>query len=142
MSHSTFTTRTVLDRPRGCRGLAVLALLALAGCGQQVQVEGENRELIIALATAVSSQNPQWLDENARQIDQKHKAGALSDAQHASFSRIIAQARGGDWDAAQRAVYALRDGQQPTSADLQNLEKRKLAPHHGMKPGQMPKGEG
>jgi hypothetical protein len=112
---------------------AVCGLVLLSvetGCGRPPQVTSHNREIIVALATAVSTRNREWLEANARMIEQRRADGQLSAAEYGSLSAILAKARGGDWKAAEADVYALRDAQEPTAEDFQNVAARKLAPEH------------
>ena len=92
----------------------------------------ENRELIVSLATAVSSRNVSWLDTNAKRLEQKHAEGKCTDSEYATFKAILDKARAGEWKAAEDSVYALRDAQEPTAEDLDNLSKRKLGSDHGI----------
>jgi hypothetical protein len=116
------------------RFLVGLVLLPALGCDSQPQIAGENRELIVSLATAVSARDSNWLEKNA-QLMERHKAeGVLSEVEYQTFTAIVAQARAGDWDAAEAAIYALREGQEPTAEDRELAAQRKLAPHHGIVP--------
>lgn len=103
----------------------------LAGCGGPPQVEGHNREIVTSLATAVSARDQGWLEQNARLIERRKSEGELSDQEYEVFNRIVAQAKAGDWDKAERAVYGLREAQRPSSEDRENAARRKLAPEHG-----------
>lgn len=105
----------------------VALLLAAPGCGGGVQFKGENRDLIISLATAVSVRDPKLLDENAALIEKLHNEGTCSDAECDALRDIVAKAKAGDWEAAETSVYALRDAQEPNAEDLKNLAERKLS---------------
>ena len=116
--------------------LSVLAVMLpqLSGCGGPPQVESQNREIVTSLATAVSARDPSWLEQNA-QLVERHKAeGRLSETEYQVFRGIIAQAKAGEWDKAEQAVYALREAQRPTAEDRENVARRKLAPDHGKTP--------
>jgi len=110
----------------------ILAASALAGCGRGPQVSDANREIVVSLATAVSTRESKWLDSNAELIEKHRAEGTCSDAEYSIFQDIIAKARAGDWDAAEAAAYALRDAQQPTAEDLKHLNERKLSGDHGL----------
>ncbi len=121
--------------------LATSALLILftsvatlaTGCGGGTQVSSDNREIIVSLATAVSTHETKWLDSNVELIEKRRAEGKCSDAEYAAFQGIITKARAGDWEAAQTAVYDLRDAQEPTAEDLKNLAERKRSQHdHGL----------
>jgi hypothetical protein len=130
-------------RSRAGIGTATACGLALAlatwGCQRPPQVAVHNREIVVALATAVSARNNEWLEANARLIEQRRTEKQLSDAEYASLKAIVARARAGDWKSAEEAVYALRDAQEPTPEDLRNLAARKLAPEHQLSKGVLKK---
>jgi len=107
-----------------------VAFLLVAGCGRPPQVASQNRELITSLATAVSAKNAQWLESNSRLIEKRRTDGQISDADYGTLTAVVAKARAGDWTGAERDVYALRDAQEPTAEDFQNLAERKRAPEH------------
>jgi len=107
--------------------LLLVVACAAVGCGGGEQLSGENRELIVSLATAVSTREPKWLDENAALIEKRHDEGTCSDSEYAALKAVVDKAKAGDWDAAQEAAYALRDAQEPTAEDLKNLAERKVS---------------
>lgn len=113
--------------------LTVPILAAAIGCGGKPQVSDANREIVVSLATAVSTRNPEWINSNAELIEEHRTDGQCSDAEYQAFQNIIAKTRAGDWEAAEVAAYALRDAQQPTAEDLKNLSERKLSGEHGLK---------
>jgi hypothetical protein len=104
-------------------------LVLVAGCGGPPQVQHENRELIVSLATAVSAKNTAWLESNQRLLEKHRAEGKCSDEEYQAFAAIFALAKSGDWKAAEEAVIRLRDAQEPTAEDLRNLESRKLGDH-------------
>jgi hypothetical protein len=103
-----------------------LALSALAGCGA-TQLSPSNRHLLETLQTAVSAKNTAWLDAVEKEVKETRKNGEISDAEFSALDSIIRQAKGGKWDTAQSAVFALSDGQRPTPEDLERLRERKPA---------------
>ncbi len=114
-------------------GPPILTATMIIGCGRGPQVSSANREIVVSLATAVSTRQTKWLDSNAELIEKQRAEGKCSDAEYEAFQDIIAKARAGDWDAAQTAAYDLRDAQEPTAEDVQNLAGRKISPeHHGL----------
>jgi hypothetical protein len=107
------------------KGLApcVLALaVALPGCGYPV-AEPANMELISSLRTALSAKNEQWLDANAKIIEERHAAGEMGDEQFAAFRGIIEQARGGDWAGAERASVDFQRAQRPSPEQLEEVRR-------------------
>lgn len=107
------------------RLLAGALIAAAAGCGHATQITPANRRVMRGLQTAVSSRKVEWLDTTVKLIEEQRTNGEMSDEEYAAFESIVKQARDGNWDAAQRAAFALSDGQKPTEEDLQRLEERK-----------------
>ena len=88
-------TRAIRDRGRGLRTtLFVWLLVTLAGCGREPsQRELENAKAFEALLTAVSLKNEKELEMDAKVIDERHKAGELSDAKYKELQEIVEKAR-------------------------------------------------
>ena len=111
----------------GIRGLLffclALAVMAMTGCGPPAVAPG-NRELVGSLRTAVSAKNTEWLEANAKLVDERREKGELSDAELAEFSTIIQAARAGDWAAAQKQVIALEKAFRPTPEELERAKNR------------------
>jgi len=109
------------------RNRHVLALLALAvtltGCGPP-QASPPNRQLIASLRTALSAQNPDWLEQNARILDERRAAGQTSEDEFAAFQAIIQQARAGQWREAERQVMAFQKAQRPTHEEVLTIRPR------------------
>ncbi|HEV2971631.1 MAG TPA: hypothetical protein VGY55_16765 [Pirellulales bacterium] len=105
-------------RNRG-RALLVFSLLLFAplvsGCGKPPQVPADAGQLIGSLRTAISAQKKDWLDANAKLVDEKHKQNKLTDEQYAEFESIIVLARDGNWSAAEKEVLRFAQAQQPGS---------------------------
>jgi hypothetical protein len=94
-------------------------LALVAGCGYPA-VEPENMELITSLRTACSARNDAWLKANEEKVEKRHADGAMSDDAYETFSAIIAQARGGDWAAAEAACLKFQKAQRPS---VEQVEK-------------------
>ncbi len=121
-----FASRPTIVRARRA-GVTALGLVLLAsGCGSYPQVSGEHRRLILSLATAVSARNPEWLEANAKIVEDLRGQAKLTAAEDEVFSSILAKARSGDWDAAREEAYALRDAQEPTAETSDAVQKRAL----------------
>ena len=105
------------------RALMVAVVFLAAGCGVQ-QIAPANRRVMQGLQTAVSSRKVEWLDATVKLIDEQRSQGKLSDAEYAALEPIISKARAGNWDAAQRDVFALVEGQKATAEDLQKIQPR------------------
>jgi hypothetical protein len=109
---------------RRCAALALLILLVPA-CGPP-QVSPANRRIVLALATATSARNAEWLEACAGQIEASRAAGTLGAAESEAFAAILDDARHGRWDAARDAAYALRDAQTPTAEAVEAVRRRTL----------------
>lgn len=105
--------------------VVLAVLVVLPGCGPP-QVATANRRIVLALATATSARNHEWLDACARQIDERAAAGALQDAEREAFRAILDDARSGRWEEAREASYALRDAQKPTAEAIEAVRLRTL----------------
>ena len=97
-----------------------LALLVTSGCGYP-EVQPENMELITSLRTACSAKDRQWLDANVTKIDEQKAAGQMSEEEHATFMGIVEQARGGDWEGAERACLKFQKAQGPTREQMEKM---------------------
>lgn len=97
----------------------------LAGCGPP-QIGLANREIVLALATATSAENTEWLDLCVRDIEAAREGGMLPEVEDDAFSAIIELARAGRWEKARDKAYALRDAQEPTPESIEAVRKRTL----------------
>jgi len=107
------------------RRLVVLAVLAIwiGGCGPP-QASPQNRQLIASLRTALSSPNPDWLEQNAKILEDRRAAGQASEAEFAAFQAIIAKAQEGQWKEAERQVMAF---QKSPTADPRGVRSHRPA---------------
>ncbi len=115
--------RSLMDR-YGLQALGLLAaglvLWKFAGWWTQPPaVEFDNLKYIQLLSTAVSSRKPELVDKVEQAIRQRHSGKEMSDGELREFERIIGVARGGDWEAADRAAFAFAEAQ---------LGRRRAAP--------------
>ncbi len=106
--------------------LAACLLSLFTGCGSAPQVDGQDRQILVSLATAISARNPDWLAANERLVEQRKAQGQLSDPAYRALTQIITQARAGQWSEAETAILALRDGQEPSAEDRQSTTERRL----------------
>ena len=83
--------------------------LALAGCGGPSEREYKNRRELEALLTAVSLRNKKELDKDIQRIEGRHASGELSDESYKDLQEIIRKAQGGNWAAAEKQAYELRE---------------------------------
>lgn len=98
-----------------CRFLVSLAAVAIwiSGCSPP-QASPQNLQLIASLRTALSTKNSEWLEENARIVEQRRAAGEGTAEEFARFQAIIDKARGGQWQEAEADVIAFQKAQRPT----------------------------
>lgn len=115
-------TTTPSKQKRGALVLLALAV-TVAGCGPP-QASPPNRQLIASLRTALSAQNPDWLEQNARILDERRAAGQASEDEFAAFQAIIQQARAGQWKEAERQVMAFQKAQRPTREEVESIWPR------------------
>ncbi|HEV3163575.1 MAG TPA: hypothetical protein VGZ22_06005 [Isosphaeraceae bacterium] len=84
-------------------------VLTLGGCGgEPSDREVKNGRAFEALLTAVSLQNEKELQQDAALIDERHKAGELSDGKYKEIQEVIDRARAKDWAAAEKRAYEFR----------------------------------
>jgi hypothetical protein len=91
----------------------LLATLLIAGCSKPPQIPSDSRKLIGSLRTAVSAQRKDWLETNAKLVEQKHSQNKLTDEQYQELESIIALGREGKWADAERETLRLAEAQQP-----------------------------
>jgi hypothetical protein len=105
----------VAGRARRCRGhrrratLLAGLLVTLAGCGEPSVRELKNRRELEALLTAISLRNKKELDKDVKRIDERHTSGELSDDGYKDLEEIFKKAQSGDWVAAEKQAYELRE---------------------------------
>jgi hypothetical protein len=107
---------------KATRMLAVLISLTflVSGCGYP-EVQPENMELITSLRTACSAKDSTWLKANVEKLDGAKTAGEMSEEEHAIFMAIVEQARGGDWEGAERACLKFQKAQGPTPEQMEKM---------------------
>lgn len=106
--------------------LAASSILLAAGCGQPT-VAPHNLRLTATLRTAISARNTDWLEKNAALVAERYTAGEMSDEEREKFDAIIAKARSGDWESAERDVVRLQAAQSPTSEQVEAVRKQRSA---------------
>jgi hypothetical protein len=102
--------------------MLLLAVWIFTGCGQ-AKIQPDNLKLTISLRTALSTQNSEWLDQNIAAIETRRTAGEMGDEEYAAFQAIIAQAKAGEWQAAERAAVKLQKAQRPSQEQIDRLPK-------------------
>lgn len=104
-------------RLRGAATVLALAPLAVAcSCGTRApQVEFDNLRHSAALRTAANTRSLERLERAVGVIDKECAAGRIGPEEYAAYAEIVAIARAGDWQAAERAALRFRRDQ--TRAD-------------------------
>ncbi len=85
----------------------------IAGCSKPPQMPKSSWKFVGSLRTAVAAKKTDWLEENAKLIDEQRKKNELSDEQYAEFQSIIVPARDGDWETAEKEAIRLEKAQKP-----------------------------
>jgi hypothetical protein len=104
------------------------AALLIAGCGRPPQVAPANRRLIDGLRTATSSEQMQWVDESAKQLEDGKANGTVSDLEYAEFQSIIRLAKEGKWKEANAEAVRFGKAQTPTAEELDRAKARQKKP--------------
>lgn len=104
------------------RILLLLTVTALVGCGQ-AKIQPNNLRLTVSLRTALSTRSAEGLEQNVAAIEKRHAAGDMEEEEYAAFLRIVAQAKSGDWEGAERATVRLQKAQRPTQEQIDRLPK-------------------
>jgi hypothetical protein len=87
--------------------------VTFAGCSKPPQIPPDSRSLIGSLRTAVSAQRNDWLETNAKLVEQKHAQNKLTDEQYQELEAIISLGREGKWADAERETLRLAEAQRP-----------------------------
>src|SRR5262249_51838409 len=106
--------------------LAALGPIAVVGCGA-TQLKPNNRHLLEALQTAVTSKNAEWLTAVEKHVQEAHDKATLSDAEFKTLGTVIDSAKTGDWKTAERRVFALSEGQRPTAEEQARVRERRTS---------------
>ena len=91
----------------------LIAALILAGCSKPPQIPPDSRQLIGSLRTAVSAKRTDWLETNAKLVEQKHSQNKLTDEQYQELEAIISLGREGKWADAEKESLRLAEAQHP-----------------------------
>jgi hypothetical protein len=102
----------------------LLAATFVGGCGYP-QAAPNNLRLITTLRTALSARNTEWLDQNVALMEERRQAGEMSDDEYDAFQSIVAQARAGEWEEAERAAVKFQKAQRPTDEQIRRVTKAK-----------------
>ncbi len=91
-----------------CCGFLFMLTLLFPGCSAPTEVERGNRRVVDAILTAIAMKNTNWLDDDAKLVEQRYLDGQLTDDEYEQLSSVIEIAKTGDWQAAEKAGYKFR----------------------------------
>jgi hypothetical protein len=91
--------------------LLILSALAFYGCSKPPQIPPDSRQFIGSLRTAVSARRKDWLETNAKLIEQKHSQNRLTDEQYQELEAIISLGREEKWADAEQEALRLAEAQ-------------------------------
>jgi hypothetical protein len=90
----------------------MLAWPIIVGCSSnEPAIAKANVKLIEKLRAAVTAKNADWLATTAKQMQLARQQRKLSDEENAALEPIVADARLGQWDAANTRLQALINAQ-------------------------------
>ena len=89
--------------------LRVAVLGLAAGCGKPTEEARQNRRLLDALLTAVTTKNRKELDKDAALWDKRQADKLPADGPHAAGRACIDKAKAGDWAGAEAGLYQFRE---------------------------------
>jgi len=102
--------------------VVMVVSLGMVGCSPP-QASPKNLQLISSLRTALSAQNAQWLEQNAKIIEERREAGEVGDEEYETFQAIIAKAKAGQWEEAEKDALAFQKAQHPTQDQVERLRQ-------------------
>lgn len=101
-------------------------ICTFSGCGENPQIQAENRTLVVAMATLVASQDLPEMNEMSVLIKDKFNQGEMSKAEFQAFDEIIALSLMNQWKAAQDQISMLQNSQKPQKEDLERITRKQL----------------
>jgi hypothetical protein len=90
-----------------------IVLCFTLGCGRTPQIPKSDYQLVSQLRTAVAAKKNDWLDEVAKKLDERNRSGSTAKEEQAALESIVALARQGNWDEANRKLLDLVNSQKP-----------------------------
>jgi hypothetical protein len=67
--------------------------------------------LISSLRTAISAKNPTWLEGVSKAVESRRNEAEMSEEEYEHFQSIIAEARSGRWEQAERDCFRFEEAQ-------------------------------
>lgn len=89
--------------------VAISAPLFFCGCGNPSEESRQNRRLVDAVLTAISTKNRKELDKDLALWDKRLADGVLSEKPHKAIRACIEKAKAGDWTGAEDGLYKFRE---------------------------------
>lgn len=83
----------------------------LVGCGKPSETSRDNRRLVDAILTAVVVRDPKQLTKDDELLKTRLNEGKLSQANFDSLQQFVRLAQKGEWDSAEKGLYAFRNAQ-------------------------------
>jgi len=91
---------------------ACVLLMVMLGCGsREPAISKGNVILVEKLKTAVAAKKTNWLEAAAKQIDDAHQKGKLSDDEYLALEPIVVDGRQEHWDDANAGMTRLINAQ-------------------------------
>lgn len=115
-SHNKASSQHV-SRQRLSLGALVVILLAFSGytlywyVTRPPVVHYDNLKYIQLIRTACSARNPTHVDGVERALEDRIQQGAMTETERRAFEHIIADARSGYWQRAERSAMRLEEAQ-------------------------------
>ncbi|QDT01100.1 hypothetical protein [Adhaeretor mobilis] len=88
-----------------------LSLMPLPGCGNSIETGPAAYANLQSLYLVSNQRDAKKLEEVAQHIAEQRQTGEISAAEEESLVEIINDARGGNWQAANKAARALMEAQ-------------------------------
>ena len=95
--------------------------------GRPPVIELDNLKYIQLLRTAISAHRDDSVAGVERAVRLRHEAGGMSATEFAHFESVLAAARAGEWDRANRSAYEFEKAQ----ANRQRRKPRETTHHDG-----------
>lgn len=88
--------------------LLLLLLQSIPGCGKPNETQRDNRRLMDAVLTAIVIKSPKDLLKDKALLEARFLDGKIAKDIYRKIFDFIEQAEAGDWDKAEKGLYALR----------------------------------
>jgi len=82
---------------------------SIVGCSRPTEAARDNRRLVDAILTAITTKNAAELNKDERLLDERHESRGIEDKEFQALTAIIAKAKAGSWQEAEGELYRFRD---------------------------------